>query len=83
MQVALSCTDICSKFSHLFYFHIIQLFSIFAKSSRRCFVMKRGGGDGHINNGVFIRVGFDDSKSWKNFQIVVKDKATEDARWVC
>ena len=35
-----------------------------------------GSGDRHINKGVFLRFGFDDSKSWKNFQIVVKDKAT-------
>ena len=36
-----------------------------------------GSGDRHINKGVFLRFGFDDSKSWKNFQIVVKDKATK------
>ena len=36
-----------------------------------------GSGDRHINKGVFLRFGFDDSKSWKNFQILVKDKATK------
>ena len=35
-----------------------------------------GGGDRHIDNGVFIRFGFDYSKSWKNF-IIVKNKATK------
>ena len=39
-----------------------------------------GGGERHIDNGVFIRFGFDCSKSWKNYQTNVKDKATEDAR---
>ena len=27
----------------------------------------KGGGDRHINNGVFLRFGFDGLKSWKNF----------------
>ena len=33
-------------------------------------------GDRHMNNGVFLRFGFDCSKSWKNFN-VVKNKATK------
>ena len=37
----------------------------------------KGGGDRHISNGVFLRFGFDCSKSWKNFQTNVKNKATE------
>ena len=35
-----------------------------------------GGGDGHIDNGVFIRFGFDYPEVLENF-ILVKNKATE------
>ena len=42
-----------------------------------------GGGDRHIDNGVFIRFGFDDFEVLENFQTNVKNKATEDARRVC
>lgn len=34
-------------------------------------------GGGHISKGVFLRFGFDCSKSWKNFQTNVKNKATK------
>ena len=30
-----------------------------------------------MDNSVFLRFGFDCSKSWKNFQTNVKDKATK------
>ena len=36
----------------------------------------RGGGDRHMDNSVFLRFGFDDSKSWENFN-AVKNKATK------
>ena len=42
----------------------------------------RGGGDGHMNNGVFLRFGFDDSKSWENFNYSQR-QGNEEARWVC
>ena len=33
-----------------------------------------GGGDRHINNGVFLRFGFDCSKSWKTIKLMSKTK---------
>ena len=39
--------------------------------------MKQGGGDGHINNSVFLRFGFDDFKVLRKLQNDVKDKATK------
>ena len=34
----------------------------------------KGGGDRHISNGVFLRFGFDCSKSWENFQTMSRTK---------
>ena len=57
----------------LFHINYLSLPCLHAETSSG----SRGGGGRHISNGVFLRFGFDDSKSWKNFQIVVKDKATK------
>ena len=53
-----------------FLYKCLSLQCLHAEAS----LWSRGGGDGHISNGVFLRFGFDCSKSWENFQTMSRTK---------
>ena len=70
-------TNIIHSVFFLYIFSITFLFILLQSLHADTSTEVKGGGDRHINNGVFLRFGFDCSKSWENFQTIVKNKATK------
>ena len=62
----------------IFLHKSLYLQSLHAEASSR----SRGGGDGHIDNSVFLRFGFDGLKSWENFNRS-QEQSNKELRWVC
>ena len=72
-------TNIIHSVFFLYIFSITFLFILLQSLHADTSSEVKGGGDRHINNGVFLRFGFDDFEVLRKFLNDVKNKATKNS----